>query len=148
MTEQHTPGPWVWRGNAYAKDVYLSTRHGGRKVVMGFSRWGMANAQPTFRGPNSLQHAKDLLKFEVGDPSVTGVAEARQNSSVYRLHIADIDHPDARLISQSPEMFDLLVDAVTNLDAAELGRFNVTTNDERKWREKAVALIAKVRGTQ
>jgi hypothetical protein len=45
-------------------------------------------------------------------------------------------------------MFDLLVDAVTNLDAAELGRFNVTTNDERKWREKTVALIAKVRGTQ
>jgi hypothetical protein len=45
-------------------------------------------------------------------------------------------------------MFDLLVDAVTTLDAAELGRFNVTTNDERKWREKAVALIAKVRGTQ
>ena len=55
---------------------------------------------------------------------------------------------NARLISKSPEMFDLLVDAVTNLDAAELGRFNVTTNDERKWREKAVALIAKVRGTQ
>jgi hypothetical protein len=55
---------------------------------------------------------------------------------------------NARLISKAPEMFDLLVDAVTNLDAAELGRFNVTTNDERKWREKAVALIAKVRGTQ
>jgi len=148
MTDQHTPGPWVWRGNAHAQDVYLSTRHGGRRIVMGFKRWGTANAQPTFRGQNSLEDAKDLLKFEVGDPSVTGVAEARENNSVYRLHIADIDHPDARLISKAPEMFDLLVDAVTNLDAAELGRFNVTTNDERKWREKAVALIAKVRGTQ
>ena len=137
MTEQHTPGPWVWRGNAYAQDVYLSTLHGGRKVVMGFSRWGTAGAQPTFRGPNSLRYAKDLLKFEVGDPSVTGVAEARENNSVYRLHIADIDHPDARLIQAAPEM----------LDALE-GYISDCTNDECERCIKARAAIAKVRGTQ
>ncbi len=144
MSNQHTPGPWVWRGNAYAQDVYLSTRHGGRQVVMGFRRWGMANAQPTFRGPNSLQHAKDFLKFEVGDPSVTGVAEARENNSVYRLHIADIDHPDARLISKAPEMFDLLVAGIANLDFTT-GDEELTA-EEREWREKAVALLAELKG--
>jgi hypothetical protein len=113
---------------------------------MGFSRWGTAGAQPTFQGPNCLRYAKDLLKFEVGDPSVTGVAEARENNSVYRLHIADIDHPDAHLIAASPEMWDLIVAGVDNLD--------FTTGDEEltaeevAWRRKAVALIAKVRGTQ
>ena len=137
MTEQHTPGPWVWRGNAHAQDVYLSTRHGGRRIVMGFKRWGTANAQPTFRGQNSLEDAKDLLKFEVGDPSVTGVAEARENNSVYRLHIADIDHPDARLIQAAPEM----------LDALE-GYISDCTNDECERCIKARAAIAKVRGTQ
>ena len=137
MTDKHTPGPWVWRGNAHAQDVYLSTRHGGRRIVMGFKRWGMAGAQPTFRGQNSLEDAKDLLKFEVGDPSVTGVAEARENNSVYRLHIADIDHPDARLIQAAPEM----------LDALE-GYISDCTNDECERCIKARSVIAKARGTQ
>jgi hypothetical protein len=145
MTDKHTPGPWVWRGNAHAQDVYLSTRHGGRRIVMGFKRWGMAGAQPTFRGQNSLEDAKDLLKFEVGDPSVTGVAEARENNSVYRLHIADIDHPDARLIEAAPEMWDLIVVGV--FLAFTTGDEELTA-EEVEWREKAVALIAKVRGTQ
>ena len=145
MTDKHTPGPWVWRGNAHAQDVYLSTRHGGRRIVMGFKRWGTAGAQPTFRGQNSLEDAKDLLKFEVGDPSVTGVAEARENNSVYRLHIADIDHPDARLIEAAPEMWDLIVVGV--FLAFTTGDEELTA-EEVEWREKAVALIAKVRGTQ
>ena len=144
MTKQHTPGPWVWRGNAYAQDVYLSTLHGGRKVVMGFSRWGTAGAQPTFQGPNSLRYAKDLLKFEVGDPSVTGVAEARDNNSVYRLHIADIDHPDARLIEAAPELLDALEALMVTIDAQ--------INAGLRWDPETVvatrAAIAKARGTQ
>ena len=146
MTDQHTPGPWVWRGNAHAQDVYLSTRHGGRRIVMGFKRWGTANAQPTFRGQNSLEDAKDLLKFEVGDPSVTGVAEARENNSVYRLHIADIDHPDARLIEAAPEMWDLIVELFEDPKLSLIIGGN--PNRVGALMERADKLRAKVRGTQ
>ena len=146
MTDKHTPGPWVWRGNAHAQDVYLSTRHGGRRIVMGFKRWGTANAQPTFRGQNSLEDAKDLLKFEVGDPSVTGVAEARENNSVYRLHIADIDHPDARLIEAAPEMWDLIVELFEDPKLSLMIGGN--PNQVSALMERADKLRAKVRGTQ
>jgi hypothetical protein len=146
MTDKHTPGPWVWRGNAHAQDVYLSTRHGGRRIVMGFKRWGTANAQPTFRGQNSLEDAKDLLKFEVGDPSVTGVAEARENNSVYRLHIADIDHPDARLIEAAPEMWDLIVELFEDPKLSLMIGGN--PNRVSALMERADKLRAKVRGTQ
>jgi hypothetical protein len=146
MTDQHTPGPWVWRGNAHAQDVYLSTRHGGRRIVMGFKRWGTANAQPTFRGQNSLEDAKDLLKFEVGDPSVTGVAEARENNSVYRLHIADIDHPDARLIEAAPELWDLIVELFEDPELSLIIGGN--PNRVSALMERADKLRAKVRGTQ
>jgi len=146
MTDQHTPGPWVWRGNAHAQDVYLSTRHGGRRIVMGFKRWGTANAQPTFRGQNSLEDAKDLLKFEVGDPSVTGVAEARENNSVYRLHIADIDHPDARLIEAAPEMWDLIVELFEDPKLSLIIGGN--PNRVNALMERAEKLRAKVRGAQ
>jgi hypothetical protein len=53
---------------------------------------------------------------------------------------------NARVIAASPEMWDLVVAGVDNLD--------FTTGDEEltaeevAWRRKAVALIAKVRGTQ
>ena len=146
MSDQHTPGPWVWRGNAHAQDVYLSTRHGGRRIVMGFKRWGTANAQPTFRGQNSLEDAKDLLKFEVGDPSVTGVAEARENNSVYRLHIADIDHPDARLIEAAPEMWDLIVELFEDPKLSLIIGGN--PNRVNALMERAEKLRAKVRGAQ
>jgi len=146
MTDQHTPGPWVWRGNAHAQDVYLSTRHGGRRIVMGFKRWGTANAQPTFRGQNSLEDAKDLLKFEVGDPSVTGVAEARENNSVYRLHIADIDHPDARLIEAAPEMWDLIVELFEDPKLSLIIGGN--PNRVNALMERAEKLRAKVRRAQ
>lgn len=140
MSDQHTPGPWVWRGNAHAQDVYLSTRHGGRRIVMGFKRWGTANAQPTFRGQNSLEDAKDLLKFEVGEASVTGVSEAKQNTTVYRLHISDIDHPDARLIAAAPDLLEACQTLATLLDTDDwiaTGRLAV---------KQAQAAIAKVRG--
>lgn len=60
--------------------------------------------------------------------------------------VADTDAHNARLIAASPEMWDLIVAGVDNLD--------FTTGDEEltaeevAWRRKAVALIAKARGTQ
>lgn len=53
---------------------------------------------------------------------------------------------DARLIAAAPEMWDLIVAGVNNLDFTS-GDEELTA-EEAEWRRKAVALIAKVRGTQ
>jgi hypothetical protein len=52
---------------------------------------------------------------------------------------------NARLIAASPEMWDLIVVGV--FLAFTTGDEELTA-EEVEWREKAVALIAKVRGTQ
>jgi hypothetical protein len=45
-----TPGPHRWRGNAGNFDVHLQTAWGGGYYVLGFERWGLREAQPTFDG--------------------------------------------------------------------------------------------------
>ena len=45
-----TPGPHRWRGNASSYAVHLSTAWGGGYYVLGFQKWGMRYAQPTFLG--------------------------------------------------------------------------------------------------
>lgn len=50
------------------------------------------------------------------------------------------DAANARLIAKAPEMLDLLVDALSNLDFA--GGDDELTEDEREWRDRALALIS------
>ena len=69
----------------------------------------MRGAQPVFNKGNRLIAASELLKFEVGDGKATGFTEAKRDETVYRYDIADIDHPDARLLKHSPEVADALV---------------------------------------
>jgi hypothetical protein len=76
-----------------------------------------------------------------------GELSARNGGASVPVHfMADEADANARLIAAAPEMFDLIVAGVDNLD--------FTTGDEEltaeevEWRRKAVALIAKVRGTQ
>ena len=104
MTEEtkFTPGPWKWFGNARCNEIYLATTHSGRRYVMQFRRWGMQGAQPVFQPTQGMVDAKDLLKFVVGDKSVTGVDQAKANTSVYRTDIRGIAAPDARLIAAAP----------------------------------------------
>lgn len=105
MSAQHTPGPWAWFGNARNNEVYLATTHSGRRYVMGFQRWGMKGAQPMFQpADRGLVPAANLLKFEVGDKSVTGFDAAKADDSVYRLDISGIACADAYLIAAAPEM--------------------------------------------
>lgn len=107
--EGHTPGPWAWFGNARNNEVYLATTHSGRRYVMGFQRWGMKGAQPMFQpADRGLVPASDLLKFEVGDKSVTGVDAAKADESVYRLDISGIACADARLIAAAPDLLEAL----------------------------------------
>ncbi len=94
-----TDGPWAWFGEGKYNQLYLATVLNGRRYVMDFVRWGMKGAQPRFQINGLMEDAKDLFKFEVGNPSVTGVAQAKADSSVYRFDVAEIDHPDARWIA-------------------------------------------------
>lgn len=106
---RHTPGPWAWFGNAGSNSLYLATTHSGRRYVMGFKRWGMRGAQPQFQPEGrGLVDASELLEFAVGDRSVRGVKEAKENSSVYRLDVIGIDCADARLIAAAPTMLEAL----------------------------------------
>lgn len=112
MSGQHTPGPWLWYGNAGSNSLYLATAHSGRRWVMGFKRWGMRGAQPQFQpGGRGLVDASELVEFAVGDRNVRGVEEAKANTSVYRLDISGIDCADARLIAAAPELLDALIAA-------------------------------------
>jgi hypothetical protein len=116
MSAQFTPGPWKWFGSANNHEVYLATTHSGRRYVMGFKRWGMRGAQPTFQPAKAgLVPAADLLTFEVGDRSVRGVKEARENTSVYRTNVSGIDCADAYLIAASPALYAALEDCVERL---------------------------------
>jgi len=83
----HTPGPWCWFVSRGTEDVYLATRHGGRKFVLGFERWGMQGAAPYFRTPQGP--TASFMDFTTCD----------HNGCAQR-----IDHPDARLIAAAPEL--------------------------------------------
>lgn len=73
---------------------------------MEFDRWGMRGGQPRFNVNHVMVDAKHLLKYQVGDPEVTGADEAKQNSSVYRRDICAIDHPDASLLAAAADLLE------------------------------------------
>lgn len=110
-----TKGPWGWFGTAGGcPEIYLATKHSGRRYVMGFNRWGLNGAQPSFQ-PNGcgMVKAKDLLQFEVGDQSIVGLDAAQKDTSVYRFQIRGIAAPDAHLIAAAPELYEALYEALS-----------------------------------
>jgi hypothetical protein len=128
---EHTPGPWSWFGNAKNNEVYLATTHSGRRYVMGFRRWGMRGVQPSFQpAKRGLVPAENLFTFEVGNRHVRGVAQAREDETVYRLDINGIDCADARLIAAAPDLVKPAPDAADLLEQyAEYIRTSVKADD-------------------
>jgi len=112
---KHTPGPWGWYGDT--SRLYLATRHRGRQYVMDFARLGMNKAQPRFQINGLMEPAIDLVRFEVGNGTAKGRAEGKADPSVYRYDITDIDHPDARLMVASPDLFEALETMISTAEA-------------------------------
>ncbi|MGG4552587.1 hypothetical protein [Paenibacillus humicus] len=81
-----TPGPWYWHGYLKSQDVDLMSETSGHPTVMGFRRWGMNGAAPSF----NVDGAMERIDY--------GMIETRkQHSSDFH----KIKHPDADLIKNS-----------------------------------------------
>lgn len=136
-----TPGPWRWEGNTDFRRMSLATGLWGRWVVMGFDRWGMHGAQPTFADgrkvtPNEhgditwesfatdgrLTKAEHLPRFEVC-PSAT----SRKDDRVYRADLIGIRNPDAEFIANSRADVEWLL--------AEVDRLRAKVAEEKNWND-------------
>ena len=84
----HTPGPCTWYVCTTTQQVYLCTPDRGMLYVLGFERWGMQQAKPTFRN-NELCLMTPLQKL----------IEVDHNNCTY-----EIKHPDAQLIADAPAL--------------------------------------------
>ena len=116
MTKRKWPdGPWAWYGNPLENRMYLATS--GRETVMGFDRWGMHGAQPTFIKDRRITKAEDMVTFEVGDRGVVGLKAG--DPSVYRMDINGIDHPVACLLEAAPDLYEALMQVLVGIEADE-----------------------------
>jgi hypothetical protein len=86
---------------------------------MGFERKGMQGAEPLFQPENGMVRASELLKFAVGDPSITGETAAKADESVYRYDVIGIDCADARLIAAAPELLEACEEFVRKCESGE-----------------------------
>lgn len=118
LLKEATPGPVAWFGNGSAQRISLATTHSGRRFVMSFYRWGMRGVQPAFPVDGVMTNASTMLKFAVGDPSVTGMEEAEADSTVYRYDIVDIDNVEARLLVAARNAAPALLDRIEALETA------------------------------
>lgn len=114
-----TPGPWRWYVNEHSKSMKLLTDHSGMHYVMGFDRYGMQGAQPTFQvyqkysGPVNERKSRGMVK----------ASELSRWNQDYRHDDGWIEHPDAQLIAHAPEDIRYLLDELAAKDA-EIERLN------------------------
>lgn len=109
-----TPGPWMWDLRIATRQCYLLTEHSGQYYVMGFERWGMQQALPTFqvyekcegemheRGSHGMFRADKLAKSYPGKEHHNGFDDY-------------INNPDAVFIAESRQLVHDLTVAVSEL---------------------------------
>ncbi len=105
MSENNTtPGPWRWEVSKAGKHVKLV---GGKRTydsyVMDFVRWGTQGAKPRFN--------TDGLMFDA-DKSIVPFP----NRDHHFDWCASINHPDAKLIEATPDLFESLQFTVSKID--------------------------------
>ena len=94
-----TRGPWHWDVNKSCKFVSLESRG---HVAMGFKRYGMGGAQPTFLGDYALEPAEMLA------------VPRKANHPNFDM---DINHPTAQAIASAPTDIADLLEEVRRLRA-------------------------------
>ena len=108
-----TPGPWMWDLRECNHQCLLTT-HSGKYYVMGFQRWGLQDALPSFQ-------VYDRYEGQMKDRGSHGMVRADKLSKSYpgqEHHYGFdnfIDHPDARYIAESRELFHQMATAITEL---------------------------------
>ncbi|HIR50280.1 MAG TPA: hypothetical protein IAA53_03190 [Candidatus Avoscillospira avicola] len=109
-----TPGPWMWDLRECNHQCLLTTTHSGKYYVMGFQRWGLQDALPSFQ-------VYDRYEGQMKDRGSHGMVRADKLSKSYpgqEHHYGFdnfIDHPDARYIAESRELFHQMATAITEL---------------------------------
>lgn len=114
LDEKATPGPWMWDLSERTHQCTLTTTHSGKCYVMGFERWGMLDAIPSFQ-------VYDRYDGKMSERGSHGRVRADKLSKSYpgmEHHIGFdnfIDNPDAIYIAQSREIFHEMLCAITEL---------------------------------
>lgn len=121
-----TPGPWRWNLHFGSKVLELI---GHRSVyVMGFRRWGMHSAAPTFRSADTADGFHGIMKradeYMVVDPA------RRHHADWHRLLV----HPDAAYISAANPAAVLALAARCEAAEAEVDELRA---ERSQWRETA-----------
>lgn len=118
-----TPGPWRWELNLKMKQIKLC---GGVPrydlTVMDFVRWGMGGCQPRF-----LRIAQpDHMLLEKSESFSEPVKGREHHENWFRA----INHPDAKLMAASPEMYAILDEILMSdgLMPDTLGKINQLFN--------------------
>jgi hypothetical protein len=116
LDKRATPGPWKWDLRKTCRDAKIVTDHSGQYYVMGFARWGMQGAVPTFqvydryegpvteRGSHGMKRADELARSYPGKEHHRGFDDYP-------------DHPDARFIVEARRLLPELIAAVEHLSA-------------------------------
>ena len=94
-----TPGPWFWDVNKACREILLESA--ANRVVMGFKRYGMGGAQPTFLGALEIEPAETL---------------AVPRKAHHPNFDMDIIHPDAQAIASAPADIAALLAEVERLN--------------------------------
>ena len=114
IDEKATPGPWMWDLNECIHQCKLTTTHSGKYYVMGFNRWGLQSALPSFQvydryeGPLEGRGSHGMVRADEMSRSYPGKVHHQGFDNF-------IDHPDARYIAESRQLFHLMIDAITEL---------------------------------
>lgn len=137
IDEKATPGPWMWDMNENNQQCLLTTTHSGKYSVMGFQRYGMQSALPSFQvydhydGPMKKRGSHGMIRADQLSKSYPG-QEHHHGFDNY------IDHPDARYIAESRALFHDMIVAINDL----LSRAETAETERDKARRDRAAVEA------
>jgi hypothetical protein len=111
-----TPGPWRWDIRSRDNSCKVLTDHSGGYYVMGFERWGMRGATPTFQAYKKYEGPVDE-RGGLGMKKATELSKSIPGKEHHEGWDDYIDHPDALLILYARNTLPALLDELERKDA-------------------------------